>query len=392
MALLAPLVLAALIGLAAAIRVSAAREVQRARERAAAAQEDVERLGRRVRALQREVELLSAIREVSLIANDDVSFERILGEVLKIVEDLVESSEVAIYLTDEATGELKARVLRRAGESRFHDFEDEDRSLVDEAFRERRTLRRIERGEVAIATLLFADAEIAGVLAVRAAGVGRSDEDFSVSERAVEALAKHVTLAIRKPTLYDKAVVDALTRLYTKRHFVSQLARYCATSRRTGAALGLVLCDIDHFKKVNDTHGHLTGDLVLAEVAAAIRATIREYDSAYRYGGEEMAVILPEAPLGAARALAERLRQAIEAKAFPTAKGEVLRVTASFGVATFTEKDAAPEALVAAADEALYDAKHGGRNRVRAAGDPPVAPEPAPRAKRPTRRRRARAS
>jgi diguanylate cyclase (GGDEF)-like protein len=395
--LLAGLVLLGLAGLAALHRLRAAREVRRARERAQAAEDEVDRLGRRVRALQREVELLSAIREVSLIANDDVSFERILGEVLKIVEDLVESSEVAIYLADETTGELRPRVVRRGGESRFaeparkrepageaspegEEFEDEDRSLVDEAFRERRTLRRVERGEVAIATLLFADAEIAGVLAVRGPGAGRSDEDLSALEAALEALAKHVALAIKKPTLYDKAVVDSLTRLFTKRHFVSQLARYCATSRRTGAALGLVLCDIDHFKKVNDTHGHLTGDLVLAEVAAAIRATIREYDSAYRYGGEEMAVILPEAPVEAARALAERLRAALEAKELRTAKGEPLRVTASFGVATFAPGRETPEALVGAADEALYEAKRAGRNRVRAPGDPPE-PAPAPRRK-----------
>jgi diguanylate cyclase (GGDEF)-like protein len=399
MDLVAPLVLGGLaVGAAALVRARAAREVDLAHARAAAASEEAERLGRRVRALQQEVELLSAIREVSLIANDDVSFERILGEVLKIVEDLVESSEVAIYLADEqaidlareeesagraprpAAELLKPRVLRRAGETRFRDLDDEDRSLVDEAFCQRRTLRRIERGEVAVATLLFADAEIAGVLAVRASGAARGEEELCETERTLEALAKHVALAIKKPTLYDKAVVDALTRLFSKRHFVSQLARYCATSRRTGRALGLVLCDIDHFKKVNDTHGHLTGDIVLAEVAATIRETVREYDQAFRYGGEEMAILAPEATLDAARALAERVRAAIEARAFRTAKGEPLRVTASFGVAAFGAATAAPEPLIAAADAALYEAKHAGRNRVRAPGDPPAPPPPAPEA------------
>jgi diguanylate cyclase (GGDEF)-like protein len=387
MDLLAPLALAGAAGLAVLERLRAARAVARAGARAAAAADEAERLGRRVRALQREVELLSAIREVSLIANDDVSFERILDEVLKIVEDLVEAREVSIHLADETTGELKPRVFRRAGETRFSDLEDEERPIVDEAFRVRRTLRRVERGELAVATLLFADAEIAGVLAVRAPGAGRSEEDFSSTEAALESVAKHVALAIKKPTLYDKAVVDALTRLFTKRHFVSQLSRYCATGRRTGAGLGLVLCDIDHFKRVNDTHGHLTGDLVLAEVAATIRATIREYDSAYRYGGEEMAVIAPEASLEAVRALAERLRAAIEAKQLRTAKGEPLKVTASFGVATFSGAASVPEKLIAAADEALYAAKRGGRNRVCAPGDP--APEPPPEAPAPAPARKA---
>lgn len=385
MDVLSALVAATVAAASIARVVAAERRARGARERARAAEDEAERLGRRVRALQREVETLSAIREVALIANGDVSFERILGEVLKIVEDLIEASEVAIFLPDDASGDLRPRAVRRAGETRFQglDDHDEDRSLIDAAFRERRTLRRLERGEVAVATLLSADAEIAGVLAARAPVAGRSEEDLSGVEAALEAIAKHVALAVRKPTLYDRAMIDALTGLFTKRHFISQLGRYCATSRRTGARLALVLCDIDHFKKVNDTHGHLTGDLVLAGVAATLKGAIREYDSAYRYGGEEMAVILPEAGLDDARALAERVRTAIETRAFRTAKGEPLHVTASFGVAAFSAAHAEPASLVAAADEALYAAKEAGRNRVRAPGDPLDASAP----KKPRRRR-----
>jgi diguanylate cyclase (GGDEF)-like protein len=390
------------------------RRAAQARARASAAEEESERLARRVRALQREVETLSAIREVALIANGDVSFERILTEVLKIVEDLLEASEVAIWIAEEkdaagvapsqgpceaerrtpsceGTGELRPRALRRSGQARFDGLGDEDRSLVDSAFRERRTLRRLERGEVAIATLLQADAEVAGVLAARVpGGAGRTEEELCAAEQALEAIAKHVALAVRKPTLYDRATVDALTQLYTKRHFLSQLARHCATSRRTRSRFALLLSDIDHFKKINDTHGHLTGDLVLSQVAATIRAGIREYDSAYRYGGEEMAVILPEAGIEDARALAERLRAALEARPFRTAKGETIRVTASFGVAAFSDERATSDALVAAADKALYAAKEGGRNCVRAAGDPPP-PAACPKERTGRRRRRIRA-
>ncbi len=373
MEVLFALLAALLAGLSFVQVLGAEARAGRARARARAADEEAERLARRIRALQREVETLSAIREVALIANGDVSFERILTEVLKIVEDLIEATEVSIWVRDEAGGELRPRAVRRGGAARFEGLEGEDRSLAGAAFQARRTLRRIERGEAAVATLLYADAEVAGVLAARGPVAGRTEEDLAAVEAALEAVAKHVALAVRKPTLYDRAVTDALTQLYTKRHFQSQLARHCAASRRTGRPFALVLCDVDHFKRVNDTHGHLAGDLVLSEVAAAIRATIRESDSAYRYGGEEMAVIAPEAGAEEGRALAERLRAAVEGRPFCTPKGDALRVTASFGVAAFGGALCAPEALVAAADGALYAAKEAGRNRVRVHGDGPGA-------------------
>jgi diguanylate cyclase (GGDEF)-like protein len=365
---------------------------------AEAARHEADRLAARVRALQREVEVLSAIREVALIANDDVSFERILGEVLKIVEDLVGAEGVALHLVDEQ-GRLAPQGAADA----------ELGPVIEEAYRLKRTMRRAEGARISIATLMYADAEVAGVLAARAQGGG--GDDAGEIEHALEALAKHVALAMKKPALYDKAVIDGLTRLFTKRHFTSQLARQVAQSRRTGAPFALVIADVDHFKRVNDTHGHVTGDVVLAEVAATVAATIRESDEAFRYGGEEMVVIAPDADAAAGRALAERLRAAIESRALRTARGEPLRVTASFGVAAFAPPGATapaaaapafapadPQALVAAADKALYAAKAGGRNRVCAHGDPappaaaPPAAAPPAAASAPKRRAAARAT
>src|SRR5437763_1260301 len=109
---------------------------------------------------------------------------------------------------------------------------------------------------IAISATLLSFAAMAFMARARAAV---ADAEAGAIEQALEALAKHVALAIEKPTLYDKAVVDALTRLYTKRHFTSQLARQIAQSRRTGAPFALVIADVDHFKRVNDTHGHVTG-------------------------------------------------------------------------------------------------------------------------------------
>jgi diguanylate cyclase (GGDEF)-like protein len=124
-----------------------------------------------------------------------------------------------------------------------------------------------------------------------------------------------------------------------------------------------LLIDIDHFKKVNDTHGHPAGDAVLRGVAAVARAQARETDLVARYGGEEMAVVLPETDAAGARTIAERLRAAVEGTAHATEHG-TLRVTISVGVATWPGGGQTAEELLTTADRALYRAKQTGRNRV----------------------------
>jgi diguanylate cyclase (GGDEF)-like protein len=142
-------------------------------------------------------------------------------------------------------------------------------------------------------------------------------------------------------------------------------------ARRYGHEMGLIMLDIDDFKQVNDSYGHLQGDLVLREVARVLRQSSREIDEPARYGGEEMAVALPQTDLEGAYQFAERVRRAVEDLALPLPSGVgALKVTASFGVASLASADHADkDALVAAADGALYEAKRAGKNRtVRANG------------------------
>jgi len=141
--------------------------------------------------------------------------------------------------------------------------------------------------------------------------------------------------------------------------------------RRFRRSLALVLIDIDHFKAVNDTHGHQQGDEVLRHVAAALRRVSRATDTPARYGGEELAVVLPDTDLDGAFAAGEHVRREVESLRVPRATGAPLQVTVSVGVAAATARHAEGAALIAAADAALYDAKRGGRNRtVRASGAP----------------------
>jgi diguanylate cyclase (GGDEF)-like protein len=166
-------------------------------------------------------------------------------------------------------------------------------------------------------------------------------------------------------TVQRQAVTDELTGLFNHRRFQEVMTAEVERARRYGHELGLIMLDIDNFKQVNDTYGHLQGDLVLREVAHVLRQSSREIDEPARYGGEEMAVALPQTDLEGAYQFAERVRRRIEALELPLPDGDgVLRVTASFGAASLVAAGGVDkDALVAAADAALYHAKGAGKNR-----------------------------
>lgn len=180
--------------------------------------------------------------------------------------------------------------------------------------------------------------------------------------------------ALLVPQLKREAESDAKTGLATARHLQTLASAELDRAARFGRPLAVLMADLDHFKRVNDAHGHLAGDAVLAAVGRLIQGRLRAYDIAGRFGGEEFMIVLPEVSQHEACAFAERLRRAVEAAeiAPPEARGAVtapLRVTLSVGVAGFPAHGATPAALTAAADAALYRAKLGGRNRVACADD-----------------------
>lgn len=155
---------------------------------------------------------------------------------------------------------------------------------------------------------------------------------------------------------------DVLTKLLNRRFLDSVLLREIEIARRTGAELAVLLVDVDHFKKVNDGYGHSIGDMVLQNIAATVVDGVRSGDFVFRYGGEEILVLVAGADAGSSIRVAESLRRSIEQVAVPLGDGKSLRVTASFGVAVY---DGHPDYqhLVERADQALYEAKRGGRNR-----------------------------
>lgn len=167
------------------------------------------------------------------------------------------------------------------------------------------------------------------------------------------------------------SITDGLTKLFNSRYFYSQLKGEIDRSNRYGHPLSLLLLDIDKFKEYNDTYGHLEGDKVLLQLGQTIKSCLRKMDSAYRYGGEEFTVILPETIGEEAETVAHRIRGAVQGERFIPSEGELVGITISIGVTQYAqEEDVA--AFVQRADKAMYLSKQAGRNRVSVLSTDPI--------------------
>ena len=174
--------------------------------------------------------------------------------------------------------------------------------------------------------------------------------------------ATALSMQIKMENLKDAAVLDPLTGCYNRREFETQLRRHAATSARHNSRLSVFMFDLDHFKSVNDTHGHLCGDQVLREVSGLVRESMRQGDILARFGGEEFIAILPETGKAKAMELANRLRSRIAKLRIPFNQATI-RVTASFGVAELIPNTDISR-VIEDADTMLYKAKRNGRNTV----------------------------
>jgi len=214
-----------------------------------------------------------------------------------------------------------------------------------------------------------------GSLADKVKGLDLGAVDYVTKPFDGIELQARVRAALRTKHLQDLltkyAQIDPLTELWNRRALEERLRQEWARIQRHGGSFAVIMADVDHFKLVNDTHGHPAGDQVLREVAAILAGECRESDLPARYGGEEFAVLLPTIHAPEAVVMADRCRRKIE-EACTRACGAEIRVTASFGVAD-SEGCASGEEVIQDADKALYQAKHAGRNRVDI-----VVREPAP--------------
>lgn len=244
-------------------------------------------------------------------------------------------------------------------------------AAADRAMREREVVAERRGDAYAIAGPLARIGRAAEVIGTMT--VTRSGEPFDDAQRDVfRYLIGQATASVENVALHElvseQAVTDELTGLANSRAFREVMDKEAARAERFGHDLSLLMVDIDDFKLVNDTHGHLQGDEILRTVGRILDSESRGVDEPARYGGEEFVVALPETDAEGALELAERIRSRLEAEAIPLLGGHgQLHVTASLGVATLPGSAADVRGLISAADQALYEAKQGGKNQVRAA-------------------------
>ena len=242
------------------------------------------------------------------------------------------SPTAQVRFNDEGVSRRHARVLEIGGEIVIEDLKSANGTLVNGEVVQRRAMKdgdKIQLGPNIVLKFTYHD---------------ELDESF-------------------QRQMYDAALRDGLTKAFNKKYFLSRLETELAYARRHKTALSLVMMDVDHFKRVNDTYGHPAGDAVLVALAGIVLRTIRAEDVFARYGGEEFAVICRGVSRDSACVLAERLRSICELTSFEH-ETKRMPVTISLGVAGFPEFGAETSLqLVAAADEALYKSKHAGRNR-----------------------------
>jgi diguanylate cyclase (GGDEF)-like protein len=233
-----------------------------------------------------------------------------------------------------------------------------------ESFPDREIVDRLAALAVDIVVPLRTDKGAMGILLLPRSGTG---EPYGLLElQYITRIARFASISLENANLFRQATTDRMTGLFSHHFFEKNLEEEIERARRYKSTFSLVMFDIDHFKKFNDTYGHLQGDRIIREIARIMRRAIRQIDFPARYGGEEFAVILPNVDAKGALVVAERLRKRVQTFGFPSASGGgPLSVTISVGVTEFDPESAyAPSEIIREADRALYRSKDNGRNRV----------------------------
>ena len=375
--------------------------------------------------LQQRMLEFEKIMEIGRALTAKQSIVELLKKILQTAAELVESEVASIMLKDDKTGGLHIRVSLQP--ANLEDVAEMDipvpmeNSVSGEIFRsgkpvivqdakdDPRHFKKIddltgyETRNLLGVPLIVDDNKLGVLMATNKKG----GKDFSLSDQELlVVLASHASVSLENTRLYAElqeyaghleekvaertqelehtnaqlsleievrkraeielerlARTDPLTGIYNRRYFFELAQKEFARAQRYDFPLSVMMFDIDHFKRINDTHGHFTGDQVLRAVAGIIRESMREVDIFARYGGEEFVMLLPETGIADARKSAERLRAMVENKVIDTDSGEI-QITASIGLASLDGKVDLLERLLDFADVAMYGAKQKGRNRV----------------------------
>ncbi len=329
---------------------------------------------------------LEFFNEVSKTLTSTLELNDILTTIMKKSKKLIKAETWSILLLDEETGELvfekitgkkedrtKIKKIRlKMGEGIAGWVAQEGIPVViPDVSTDKRFCSAIDKEtDIGAKSLMCVPIQskgnIIGVLEVvnKATGTAFTKDDLDIIMRIVD----HAAIAIERASLYQKmaelSITDDLTKLFNTRYLDRTLEIEITRSTRHKSSLALIFMDIDHFKIINDNYGHLVGSKLLVEVGQLLIKRLRTIDIVARYGGDEFVIVLPQTLPTAAVQIAERMRKAVEQNVFLKKEGYSLRLTASFGVASYPESAKSKEDLLRLADEAMYRVKYQTRNGV----------------------------
>lgn len=320
--------------------------------------------------------ILSVLFHITKLVNEGVPLADLLKAVATSASDLAGADSCSIMLLDETKAELLCKAAAglsgeeedqihfRVGEGVAGWVAANAKSAVVPDVTQDERFKAVPGQQLSIQSLLSVPlATRDGVIGVMTVTSSRPAAFAADHVELLEYLGGSIVKDIENARLYRLSITDSLTKAYNRQYLYQRLPDEMDRCRRYGDSMALVLFDVDHFKKFNDTWGHPAGDFVLKELVRIVGFTVREVDGLVRYGGEEFLILLPKTARQGAVDLAERVRKAVEGATFLWAE-EKLKVTISLGVATLRGAGDSDEQLLKRADDALYEAKTAGRNRV----------------------------
>lgn len=340
----------------------------------------------KIRSLNKTISNLSILYNISQAVNFIDDLKRLISVILDKAIETVNAEKGSLMLYDQTDNTLQVRVVYGLKDKKQENDINNglvecqkistDTGIAGKVFSEKKSIITNLGGQDPRFNQLAENSKISSLICVPLIAKGECIGIINITNKKngklfnkkdlefVEALANQAAIAVDNAQLYELATKDGLTKLYIHRHFYYLLEAEMKRVQRYHHVLSLLMMDIDNFKHVNDTYGHLVGDVVLKEIANTIQKTIRHVDIPARYGGEEFTVVLPETSASNALIIAERLRKRISEIEVPVGSDTIIRPTVSVGLAEFPSAAEDIKTLIDYADKALYASKTNGKNCV----------------------------
>jgi len=329
-------------------------------------------------------ETLLFFEEISKILTSSLELDEILKAIMKKVKDIIHADACFVLLLDEESNELVFKNVEGKNKKNIHQLrvklgegiagwvaKEGIPVIVPDVSKDNRFSCKVDKVIPSKIRSLLSVPIISKGKTIGVIEVVRKDRERPFTKDDLDFMLKLVdltALAIEKATLYQKmaelVITDDLTKLFNTRYLHRTLDTEIYRCDRYKTSLSLIFMDVDHFKRINDTYGHLVGSKLLVEIAQLLLKHLRTADIVARYGGDEYVIVLPQTPPEAASKIAERLRKKLEQNVFLKKDGYSIKVTASFGVASYPESAKTKEDLLRLADEAMYRIKNTTRNGV----------------------------